>query len=395
MLFSRVLRYCITLLVALFGICSAYGQSDVVYKIEEGYDRMFYNTNNPKIEIKVRNKEKYLGYASDVCCKVETYDGEPVYEFFQKYYIGPGDSTVLGFSFRVNPGFYRVVLEKNGEAIEKAVMGYEPELLGKSENSPLVINGKEQFAQRGDSLDKFIAEQRWNNSLNLLKGVPMKATVEKVKKIKGKLRNIYKVRLCSVGNVVIEGYYAEPKANGVYPVVVTCTDKNEKIWMPDGNSYGDRVDFVISPRSTGVRNEEYYFNLCMDVIRAVDFVAQRKEVDLKNIYLGGRGLGGVLSVGAAALDDRVAAVAVYAPGMLTESVLGTEPVYDIRKIAGKVKCPVLMGVGLEDEICAPYVSFGIYNTLECTKEYYVFVDKHSEPALWRELADNFYSKHRE
>ncbi len=391
----RVLRYCVVVFGVLCCVCSAYGQSDVVYKIEEGYDRMFYNTNNPKIEVKVRNKEKYLGYASDICCKVETYDGTPVYEFFQKYYIAPADSTVLGFSFKVNPGFYRIILEKNGEVIEKAVMGYEPELLGKGRNNPLVINGIEQFAKKGDSLDTFLAEEKWKNSFNLLKVVPMNATVEKVKKIKGKLRNIYKVTLKSAGNTVIEGYYAAPKENGVYPVVVTCTDKNENIWMPDGNSYGDRIDFVVSPRSEGAGKEKYYFDICMDVIRAVDFVVQRKEVDLKNIYLAGRGQGGALAIGAAALDDRVAAVAVYAPGLLTENVLGTIPAYDIKNLGERVKCPVLMGIGLEDDVCAPYESFGIYNTLKCAKEYYVFVDKHSEPALWRELADNFYSKHRE
>ncbi len=377
MLFNRVIRAGFVLLVALCCTFTAFAQREVVYRIGEGYDRMFYNTNNPKIEFTVVNKDKYLGYSSGICCKVETYSGEPVYEFLQKFYIAPADSSVLGFSFRVNPGFYRVILEKDGEVLERAVMGYEPELLG------------------GDSSGVFIGAENWKNSFNLLKGVPMNATVSKVKKAGGRLRNIYKVRLCSVGNVIIEGYYAVPKAGGIYPVVVTCTDKGEQIWLPSGDANEDRIDFVISPRKEGVRNNQYYFNICMDVIRAVDFVVQRKEADLRSIYLNGKGLGGALAIGAAALDDRVAAVTAYAPGMLTESVLGTEPIYDIKNLGGWVKCPVLMGVGLEDSVCAPHVSFGIYNALECKKEYYIFIDKHNEPALWKELSDNFYSKQRE
>ncbi len=391
MMFVRELRYC-TVLFMLLAVCNfACAQDEITYKIKERYDRMFYNSNNPQIEVAVTNNSSYEGFNEEIVCKVETYAGESVYEFSQLFYIGPDDSVVLNFSFRVNPGFYRVILEKEGKIIEQAVMGYEPELLGKAGCNPHVKNGIFS-AGESKSADSELVKQKWQQSLDRLGIVPMNAVVSKVKKSGGKLRNAYKVTLRSVGNVVIEGYYVTPKSSGVYPVVITCLDKDEQLWIPDGNSNEDRVDFVIKPRNEGFRNEEFYFNRYMDVVRAIDFASQRKEVDLKNIFLNGRGVGAALAMGAA-LDSRVTAVTAYAPAMLNENVLGVTRIYDIENLSGMIKCPLLMGVGLEDTICAPHVSFKIYNLIESVKEYYIFVEGHDQPALWRELSDNFYSKH--
>ena len=382
-------RYFYIFLIVLF-CCgsSAFAQNEIRYRIGQGYDRMFYNTNNPKIEIVAYNKDEYLGCNADIVCKVESFDGEPVYQFFQRFYAAPSDSATLGFSFSVAPGFYRVILEKEGEAIERAVMGYEPEkIIDKSfANSFVLENGSTVYASEIPLL--------WKVSVNVLADIPINADVHKVKKNGGKLRNAYKVTMRSVENAVIEGYYVTPKKSGVYPVAITCTDKNEELWIPDCNCNGERIDFVIAPRKTRVPNEAHYFNMCMDVVRAIDFVVHRKEADLKNIVLNGRGVGGALAIGAAALDNRVAAVSAYAPALSIESADGREKVYDIKYMSGELKCPLLMGVGLEDTMCPPHKNFEIYNRVESVKEYYIFVNDHSLPALWSELADNFYSKHR-
>ncbi len=395
MVLIRSMKFYISVFcIALYCAVPAFAQDGIAYKIKEGYDRMFYKGNDPKIEVAVYNENEYEGYSSSVCCKVESFEGEWIYEFNQRFYVSPADSTILGFSFKVNPGFYRVILEKDGEVLEKAVMGYEPELLGCNKNNPYVING--MFSGNGaDTVDLSAVKEIWQGYVDKLNAVPINAEVVKIKKTGGKKRNAYKVTLSSADNVVIEGYYAEPKAKGVYPVVVTCTDKDEELYIPDGNSYEDRIDFVISPRSTGVRNETYYFNICMDVIRAIDFVVQRKEVDLKNIFLQGRGIGGALVMAAAALDDRVTAVTAYAPALSNENVLGKDKIYDVKYLSGELKCPVLMGVGLKDTVCPPYLNFEIYNPIKSVKEYYIFVDGHIPSGLWGELADNFYRKHEQ
>lgn len=369
------MRRCICILLLLCLSFSAFAQDSISYKILQGYDRMFYNTNNPQIEVMAYNKNDYERFNGKVDCRVETYKGESVYEFSQNFYMGPSDSAKLCFSFGVTPGFYRFILESDGNIIEKAVIGYEPE----------------KITVEQSALDEAYSE--WKMALENLAKTPVMPEVVKVKKTGGKLRNIYKVTLNSVKDGVVEGYYAVPKAKGIYPVVITCTDRAEVLWMPDGNSNVESIDFVVSPRNGVIHNESHYYNICMDVVRAVDFIVQKNEVDLKNIFLQGRGQGAALAIGAAALDNRITAVAAYAPALSNEKLCGQEKLYDIKNLSGFVKCPVVMGVGLEDTVCPPHLNFEIYNPLKTVKEYYIFVAGHYPDAVWSELVDNFFMKH--
>ena len=255
-------------------------------------------------------------------------------------------------------------------------MGYEPEKIA-SEKDP-----------------GFSFEDYWAGIVQELRATPVVAELSKIKKNGAKLRNIYSVKLQSIGGGVIEGYLAVPKKKGTYKSVITCTDKNEKAFMPDGNVRGEIIDFVISPRNGWLQKEYYYRTLCVDVIRAIDYLYRRDDVDLKNIFLQGTGRGGAFVVAACALDNRMAGAAVYAPGLSNETVLNELKPYDIKNLSGRVECPIVMGVGLEDVICTPRQNFEIYNPIPGAKQYYIFVEGHNPPALWREIVDNFFTKYQ-
>ena len=353
----------------------ASADNELSYKVLKIADRVFYNTNKPVIKVLVSNKGMENCHGN-VICRIETDSHEHVYDFEQDFSVAQSDSAILSFKFGLDKGFYRVSVFANGKLEEQVNMAYEPELVDSDcdkDFDPAVFYRKARYE---------------------LEKLPVYALVEKVKKTGAKYRDVYKVKIRSLEGVYIEGYYAVPKKSGIYSVVLTCLDKNETLMMPDIDGYQDRIDFVISPRKSFVHNELYYVNSYMDLIRAIDFIYGRKEADLKNISLQGIGEGGAMVLAVAALDKRVASLSVYAPGYSNENILDKSLAYDVKNLSGHIECPVVMGVGLEDKVIPPAANFGIYNLIKSNKEYYIFIEGHYPPTQWKDIADNFYKKHK-
>jgi len=368
-------RVLFSILVCLFAVVSLCAQNEISYRIEKSFDRMFYNSNNPVIDVTVYNKDNYEKHADTILCKVLSDDGKHIYSFRQRYSVSPSDSAQLSFSFPLKSGFYKVCIEREDTVMMSANIGYEPEKL-------------HSFADSTFSFD-----DTWSGILSELRATPVGAEVIKVKKLKTKFRNIYSLKLKSIGGGVVEGFIAVPKKKGTYKTVITCIDKDENLVYPSGDIRPEIIDVVVSPRKGWLHKEYYYRTLCLDVVRAVDYVCEREDVDLKNIFLQGKGRGGAFVVAACALDNRVAAAAVYAPGLSNESATNELKPYDIKNLSGRVECPVVMGVGLEDDICLPRQNFEIYNLINSPKQYYIFVEGHTPPDIWGDIALNFFSKY--
>lgn len=374
--FKLIMRFYLSILLFLLLPFVGSAANGLDYKILKIADRVFYNTHKPTIKVAVYNNHSIDKFSGSVVCRVEKYNGEHVFDFSQDFFVTPMDSSILSFTFGLEKGFYRVSLIADDVVKEKVVMAYEPELTGSSADP------------------HFDAERYYGAAFVQLERLPMSSTFEKVKKTGGKLRNVYEITVKSIGGKTFEGYFVAPKKSGVYPVVITCTDKNEVLAIPEIDAYSDRIDLVISPRRALIHNDNYFISAYVDIIRAIDFVYGRKDVDLKNICLQGVGSGGAMVLAAAALDKRVAAVSVYAPGYSNESVLDKVKHYEAKHLSGQIECPVIMGVGLEDTVCTPIDNFEIYNPIKGRKEYYIFIQDHCPPAEWREITDNFYLKHK-
>lgn len=370
------MRFYLTILLFILLPFISMADNGLDYKILKIADRVFYNTHKPTIKVAVYNNHSIDKFSGSIVCRVEKYNGEHVFDFAQDFFVTPMDSSMLSFTFGLDKGFYKVSIIADDVVKDKVVMAYEPELTGTTADH------------------NFDAERYYGAAFLQRERLPISSTFEKVKKTGGKLRNVYKVTVKSINGKSFEGYYVVPKKNGVYPVVITCTDKNELLSIPEIDAYSDRIDFVLTPRRALIHNENYYIGAYMDIIRAIDFVQDRKEADLMNICLQGTGSGGAMVLSAAALDKRVAAVSVYAPGYSNESVLDNVKLYEAKHLSGKIECPVIMGVGLEDTICTPIDNFDIYNPIKGRKEYYIFIQDHSLPAQWKEITDNFYMKHK-
>lgn len=157
----------------------------------------------------------------------------------------------------------------------------------------------------------------------------------------------------------------------------------------------------------GILNEREYFyrGAYMDIVRAVEVVAQRPEVDPSRIGAFGSSQGGGLTLAASALSDRVVcgmpcvpylchyARAVRMAGAIPytelndyfirypereERAMRTLSYFDPLNIGAWIKCPTLVSTGGRDTTCPPSTVFGIYNRLTCPKEiHYYPYDGHS------------------
>jgi len=310
------------------------------------------------------------------------------------------------------PGFYRYTVQfKRNSAVvyeKKFIIGYEPEKI----SSP--IDAKEDLREFWDNNLKELAKVKPNYKLTL---VPEYSQVD---------YEIYLVEMRSFGNELIRGYYGKPKREGKHPVIVEYMGYGSGAYPPtqwwDGFAH-----FILSIRGQALNQPEnrfgkwliygleskedyYYRGAFLDVIRALDFVSSRPEIDVEKIAVSGGSQGGALSFVAAALDKRVKVAAPTIPFLSDfrdyfrlnqwmrddfgsyvrskmagkdmtsadsqqyleaqwEAVYDLLTYFDIKNLAPWIECPLIMGIGVQDDVCPPHINFAAYNQVKSEKRW--------------------------
>lgn len=232
-------------------------------------------------------------------------------------------------------------------------------------------------------------------------------------------RDVYVVEMRSLDNVLIRGFYAQPKAPGKFPAILHVQGYSSSQKMNWGYPENDMVVFVLNIRGHGNSRDEInpgfpgylqynlkdreryiYRGAYMDCIRAVDFLCSRQEVDPRYIVVEGGSQGGALSIATAALDNKRISLCIPSVPFLSdfpdyfkvafwpgnefaafeknnkdfgwEKIFNNLSYFDIKNLAPWVKCPVLMSVGLKDVTCPPHINFAAYNQITAPKSYHVF-----------------------
>lgn len=299
------------------------------------------------------------------------------------------------------PGFYRYTVQfrRNGDlACEKKLnVGYEPEKI----SSP--IDAQADFK-------KF-----WDNSLKELAKIAPDYKLTLQPEYSKLDYDVYLVEMYSLENELISGYYAKPKREGKFPVIVEYMGYGSSPYPPnqwwDGFAY-----FVLSIRGQALnkptnrfgtwitygldKKEDYYYRgAFMDVVRALDFVCSRPEIDSDKIAVRGGSQGGALSFVAASLDKRVKVAApnipflsdypdyfriapwpksdfdVYMkehPQAKWNDVYKLMSYFDIKNLAQWIQCPLIMGIGVQDNVCPPHINFAAYNQVKSEKCWMAF-----------------------
>lgn len=318
-------------------------------------------------------------------------------------------------------GFYRIsVYAENG--ISKSIpkkfnIGYNPE----------------QIISPPDPQPDF--DEFWQRTRAELNQVKPEFEITLLKDKCSDTKNMYHVKMYSFGHVQIEGYYSVPKKPGKYPAIIRFLGYAANPRFPDPTIMPDFCEFILSIRGQGIqkatniygewivyglpdKNTYYYRGAYMDLIRGVDFLVSRPEVDTQNIMAEGGSQGGALTFALCALDKRIKAAAPRIPFLsdfrdyfkicpwprtVFEKYLKEHPdenwekiynvlsYFDIKNLTGKISCPLIMGVGLQDETCPPHTNFAGYNQVKTEKKYYVYPNqKHNVDDSWWIVRESFF-----
>jgi cephalosporin-C deacetylase len=239
-------------------------------------------------------------------------------------------------------------------------------------------------------------EPFWRSTLERLAREPMEAQFEPVaeplpyKKFRVTLRSLEGVRVRAWLSLPVQGEApAKP-----WPVIVTAPgygsaqqgvmlgecQRGYAILQVFPRSQGDSAELwkIDGPDKLTWRLDRpegaYYQGAYADVVRAIDFVVSRPEIDRDRVALVGTSQGGGIVLAVAALDPRVKAVAAHVPflcdfrtaartpGSLVKrlldqakrndaAALATLDYFDPLQLAPRLRMPVLVSAGGKDLTC--------------------------------------------
>jgi cephalosporin-C deacetylase len=158
--------------------------------------------------------------------------------------------------------------------------------------------------------------------------------------------------------------------------------ESETLWKMDGP---EKLTFGI-----GHPEGYYYQGAYADMIRAIDFLASRPEIDAKRIAIMGTSQGGGIALAVAALDSRIRAVAAHVPclcgmreaatisGSLVNTLLDKSGVnnpaawntldyFDPLRLAPDIHVPVLLSAGGKDKTCPAATIRAVFDAITATK----------------------------
>jgi cephalosporin-C deacetylase-like acetyl esterase len=313
---------------------------------------------------------------------------------------GQGETQVTS-SYRPGmPGFYKVTCEFRSGAKEgvksSMTLGYRPE-----EIKTTTTNQKD--------FDEF-----WTKALENLAAVDPQFQMTRHAEMDTDTHEVYEVEMRSLGEVRVRGWYERPLAAGRFPAMLRVpgyggnmkpTGSKELMAILSFNIRGhgnSQEDVPGDPKNYWIRGldqkqDYFYLGAYADCVRAVDFLVSRPEVDSGRIVVTGGSQGGGLSLATAALDPRISLCAPDIPFLCDwvkyfkashwpemnawveaesdrswATTLRTLSYFDTLNMADRIRCPVFLGVGLQDEVCPAATIFAVYNRLRGPKEYHVY-----------------------
>ncbi len=227
---------------------------------------------------------------------------------------------------------------------------------------------------------------------------------------------VFDIRYDSLDNVRIAGWYCRPRqAAQPLPGLLLVPGYISEPTLPKSWARLGYAALGIGPRGKLRSNSQYnpgypgllvdnildrntyaYRGFYVDAARGIDFLLSRPEVDRARIGVHGSSQGGALTITTSALrNDVVACGAAGAPYLcgfmdaarLTHSypyeeineylrlyperraaAAETFNYFDGINFASRIRCPMLVYVGMRDDVCPPETGFALYDAMTCPKD---------------------------
>ena len=262
-------------------------------------------------------------------------------------------------------------------------------------------------------------DQFWDSVLADLAAIPLDATAEA-----DPLRNTDAVKVYQAGYRSLDGldifaWYSVPaRGDGPFPAILHLPGyKSEPALRRDWGAKGVAVLSVavrgklpssaeFNPGYPGLltygveqRDTYGYKGVISDCVRGVDFLMSRPEIDPERIYCCGSSQGGGLTLITSGLRSEIKAsvsgypfLCCYPESMRmlrsypydelscyaraypdrVEQMLDTLRYFDAVNFAPRIKCPMAVGIAMEDEVCPPETSYAAYRLLGGQRELRLF-----------------------
>jgi cephalosporin-C deacetylase len=251
----------------------------------------------------------------------------------------------------------------------------------------------------------------WQDTLAEAAEVPLNPRLEPVPLRSSPEVEVFDVRWDSLDGLSIAGWYCRPRGRtGRLPALIHLPGYVSEPLLPRPSALQGYCALSVAPRGKLRSNDRFnpgypgllthnivdrntygYRGFYVDAIRAVDFVLSREEVDRARIGLTGSSQGGALTIVVAAMrPQEIACAAAGAPGMCafmdaptlvdtyayqeindylrlyperTPAVRRTLDYFDGINFAPKIRCPIIVNIGLQDDICAPETGYALFRAI--------------------------------
>ena len=283
----------------------------------------------------------------------------------------------------------------------------------------------------------------WDDLLAQSAEIPLNATVELVPLRCTPEVEVYDVHYDSIDGVRIAGWYCLPHTRQEkLPAMVHMPGYKSDPSIPTGSAREGYAAFGAAPRGKVRSNQQFnpgypgllthnivdrntysYRGFYIDAIRIIDFLLSRDEVDSKRIGVRGGSQGGGLTIVTAALRPEIRAATVGAPylcGFMDAIALThTYPYQEIRdylrlypdreqavretvayfdgvNFGPRITCPIMVYIGLQDNVCPPETGYAAYNTIGSEDKHFYAYDGHGHDAggvHHSALIDDFFKTH--
>jgi cephalosporin-C deacetylase-like acetyl esterase len=260
----------------------------------------------------------------------------------------------------------------------------------------------------------------WKAKLKELKKIPANPILEKEESGKSGVA-CWKITMDNIRGTHIRGRIARPEKGEKFPVLLIVqwagvyglqkswvTERAAEGWLalnieahdvPIDESAGFYKDQAAGPlknywsAGNDDRDKSYYLRMYLSCYRAVEYLKTRPDWNGKTLVVMGTSQGGQQTLMTAGLhpDDITAALALVPAGgdMLAPeagrapgwpewyfNTQGKDPAkvhqasryYDVANFARHIKCPVLVGLGLRDEVVPPSSVLAVVNQITSPKE---------------------------
>lgn len=283
----------------------------------------------------------------------------------------------------------------------------------------------------------------WESVLDQSGQIPLDPKVEPIPMRSTDDVEVFEVTYDSLDQVRIACWYCLPRQrNGPLPAIIHVPGYVSEPLMPKGTAAKGYAALSVAPRGKLRSNRQFnpgypgllthnltdrqtysYRGFYIDATRAVDFLLSRPEVDPRRIGVTGSSQGGALTIVTAALRSEITCAAAGAPYLcgfmdsarLThsypyqeindylrlhpereEQARQTLDYFDGINFAPRIRCPIIVNIGLEDDVCPPETGYAVYRAIGSTrKKLYPYPNcMHDAGSFWHaKIVDAFLAEH--